>query len=113
MLVFGMLEARSAFVQEEGERKEFFLPACVRNSLISLESAPEMEAKGRKWKGVSGLGCARLKFDCARLGADGASWKDKDFDFPEAGGGPMDAVDDRRNPKVVLRPWLPHGNRAR
>jgi hypothetical protein len=67
---------------KKGKEKIFFRPSH-RNALMSLESVPEMEGKGRKWKGVSGLRCTRLKFDCARLGADGASWKDDDFDFPK------------------------------
>jgi hypothetical protein len=52
-----------------------------------------MEGKGRKWQGLSGLRCARLKFDCTRLGADDASWKHDGFDLPVSRLGPGDAVD--------------------
>jgi hypothetical protein len=67
-----------------------------------------MEGKGRKWKGGSGLRCARRKFDCAWLGADGASWKHDGFDFPLSGG-PVAAVADRVGRPPGSQPGLDPG----
>jgi hypothetical protein len=103
MLVFGIVEARPAFDREDGGKKEFFSVPRAHNPLINLESTPEMEAKGSKRKGVSGLHCLRLKFDRARLGNGGASGKDDGFDFPVSWGGPADADDDQSSAASARR----------
>ena len=65
--------------------KEFFFQGpLARNSLISLDLAPEMEGNGNKWKGLLGLGCGGTRIDCAWLRARGAFLKDNGFDFTEA-----------------------------
>jgi hypothetical protein len=50
---------------EEMAKKEIFLPLCADKSLITRDSRKQMEGKGRIWKGVSGLRCARLRIDRA------------------------------------------------
>ncbi len=60
--------------RRRGEEKKFCWPRA-RRPLISLDSAPEMEGNGNIWKGLSGLRCARSRFDCARLRIGGVFWK--------------------------------------
>ena len=83
-IVFGILGTRRT--SSEGRRKEKnFCRPSGRKALINLESAPEMEGKGRKWKGVSRLHCAQLRCDRAWLRIGGAFLNEDCFDFAKAG----------------------------